>query len=136
MWESLEIPDSALKSEVELSSEKFAENVDLDNLGVGTLDGLTSGIGRILEDAKKARREEGRRVSRRSARLTGWQGFWESMDPSTVCGIFARCMAGLTAIQLGSDEKPASKVFGDHPVLAMLGLGANESGALKAVALC
>ena len=84
---SADIPDPALISDIELSP--VAENTDLDKLGVGVIDGLTSGIGRILEDAKKAEREEGRRVSRRSARLAGWQGFWESVDPCMVCGILA-----------------------------------------------
>ncbi|CAD6589671.1 MAG: hypothetical protein TREMPRED_005470, partial [Tremellales sp. Tagirdzhanova-0007] len=109
---SADIPDPALISDIELSP--VAENTDLDKLGVGVIDGLTSGIGRILEDAKKAEREEGRRVSRRSARLAGWQGFWESVDP---------CMSG-------SLEKIVLKVVGDHPILSMLRIGADEGGTL------
>ncbi len=54
--------------------EEMELDVDLDKLGSALLDGMA--IDGMLEDAKRSKREDTRSMSRRSAGISIWHGFW------------------------------------------------------------
>lgn len=56
--------------------------MDLGKFGSANLDGTM--IGGMLADARKSKREGRRSLSRRSAGLVGYQGFWNGSESPTV----------------------------------------------------
>jgi hypothetical protein len=74
-------PDSGREASSQVEEDVLL-SMDLGKFGSANLDGTM--IGGMLADARKSKGEGRRSLSRRSAGLVGYQGFWNGSESPTV----------------------------------------------------